>query len=561
MSDINRSLVVIDDDSIFRLGLCTALENEEFSQLQVIASGEISAISQILAQKNPDLLILGLAFNPLMENHEDLQLCLWLTSNYPDLDIFLLVGYFDSQKLIQAKAYGIKGYSLKKTSINQIVEAIEIVKSGEIYWPALLGEDQKPKRRKKLKTTGAWLYQQCRFGLDQIQSNIDGIDTHLKQSKIPKLDWLFWKGRKRELLMARWFVNQLLPPQIIESQPKSLTRENQPTAITYSPPNSIIPPSKNNQLIPSTLFENTWEKIDSNVINTTGMPLEIDILQDSKKQELFLIVLNQFNKILEELHFLKVTEEELSDRISLVLRQLWQNSTIDLMSRYSLEVQNNPQSNSLVNIMVEDGFIVQEAILNQIVFVKELLAYLLFEKPLIIDNVSYRVEAPEAISRAQIFLDNLIIHIANATMQIIINNFYDQERIKENLYQKRLRTSRVMAKFRNDLSGKYRKDKYIIEPQNIFEDKYRLFTIDNNQIQQVYIYASRKEELNQLTGLRWAITMAIEIRDALGPSLKGIVDWLGKGIVFLLTKVIGKGIGLIGKGVIQGIGNTLPRGK
>ncbi|MGL5807112.1 MAG: DUF3685 domain-containing protein, partial [Xenococcaceae cyanobacterium] len=34
------------------------------------------------------------------------------------------------------------------------------------------------------------------------------------------------------------------------------------------------------------------------------------------------------------------------------------------------------------------------------------------------------------------------------------------------------------------------------------------------------------------------------------------IAFIGSGVVYLLTYVIGRGIGLIGKGIIQGIGNT-----
>ena len=51
--------------------------------------------------------------------------------------------------------------------------------------------------------------------------------------------------------------------------------------------------------------------------------------------------------------------------------------------------------------------------------------------------------------------------------------------------------------------------------------------------------------------------MIIEIRDAISPRLRALISSLGTGVVYLLTQVIGKGIGLIGKGIIQGIGSSV----
>jgi hypothetical protein len=59
-----------------------------------------------------------------------------------------------------------------------------------------------------------------------------------------------------------------------------------------------------------------------------------------------------------------------------------------------------------------------------------------------------------------------------------------------------------------------------------------------------------------LTGWRWLVTIILETRDALSPQIRAIFSWLGQGVVYILTQVIGRGIGLIGKGIIQGVGGT-----
>jgi hypothetical protein len=53
------------------------------------------------------------------------------------------------------------------------------------------------------------------------------------------------------------------------------------------------------------------------------------------------------------------------------------------------------------------------------------------------------------------------------------------------------------------------------------------------------------------------VTIAFEARDAIAPRLRSTVAWAGKGVVYVLTQVIGRSIGLVVRGVIQGIGNTL----
>jgi hypothetical protein len=52
------------------------------------------------------------------------------------------------------------------------------------------------------------------------------------------------------------------------------------------------------------------------------------------------------------------------------------------------------------------------------------------------------------------------------------------------------------------------------------------------------------------------VTLALEARDAIAPRLRSALSLVGSSVIFVLTEVIGRGIGLIGRGVAKGIGNT-----
>jgi hypothetical protein len=118
-----------------------------------------------------------------------------------------------------------------------------------------------------------------------------------------------------------------------------------------------------------------------------------------------------------------------------------------------------------------------------------------------------------------------------------------------------LLSSREIERFRNDLSWRYRIDRYIGEPQAIFESKYRLFIFTAYGIKRVAIYAPRPQELDRLVGIPLAVTLTLEVRDAISPRLVSATTFVGSGIVYILTEIIGRGIGLIGRGIIKGIGN------
>ncbi|MBU6353317.1 MAG: DUF3685 domain-containing protein, partial [Cyanobacteria bacterium REEB498] len=56
------------------------------------------------------------------------------------------------------------------------------------------------------------------------------------------------------------------------------------------------------------------------------------------------------------------------------------------------------------------------------------------------------------------------------------------------------------------------------------------------------------------------VTLALEARDALAPQLQAALRQLGDLVVVVLTQVIGRAIGLVGRGVMQGLGRSVSRG-
>jgi hypothetical protein len=189
--------------------------------------------------------------------------------------------------------------------------------------------------------------------------------------------------------------------------------------------------------------------------------------------------------------------------------------------------------------------------------VPDLVAHLLFQVPLIVDNTSCLVGSPEAMQRAEAILQNLVIQMANAVIQPLLNHFADVEELKQKYYDRRLLSTRELEKFRNNLSWKYRVDQYFGEPKEIFESLYTLRVFGERGIQKQEIYSPRNEELKKLSGVQLAVSLVLETRDAVAPRVRATISFLGSGVVYLLTQVVGRGIGLIGRGILQGIGNSL----
>ena len=94
----------------------------------------------------------------------------------------------------------------------------------------------------------------------------------------------------------------------------------------------------------------------------------------------------------------------------------------------------------------------------------------------------------------------------------------------------------------------------------MYESKRVYFTVKNNQIEKIIILEPRDEELKKLDWPQRQIAFIVELKDALAPQVKAIIQYLGDLIVLILTKVVGRSLGLIGKGIAQGMGKNLSKG-
>jgi hypothetical protein len=65
------------------------------------------------------------------------------------------------------------------------------------------------------------------------------------------------------------------------------------------------------------------------------------------------------------------------------------------------------------------------------------------------------------------------------------------------------------------------------------------------------MYVRRTQELNNLSGWKATLSTCMEVGDVLAPLLTGLADRLSRLISWLLVSLIGRGLGLIYKGIRQ----------
>ncbi|TVP65858.1 MAG: DUF3685 domain-containing protein [Nodularia sp. (in: Bacteria)] len=574
MSNRPLKLLLIDQDPIFRLGLRVALS--ALPDIEVISEAETDTTAlQILAelaQQDPhqvNLVVLELGNGrSISSQQQGLQLCQQLKIQYPKLPVLLLSSVQEPGLLLAVRAAGVNGYCSKGTPISQLVTAMEEVADGGSYWFA----EQRsvdPTSHHPITPSQSLPLARVRknwylSGIGYIEATLAEVTAQLQIPGLPLIDRAVFAGQRRELLAARWLLTRLLVSPQERQQEQTISSPQKPPVIpTLS--SAIVPLDLEKQLtsppllsprsLQSELFSLCVTKLQSSLQNVTDVALEIDIFREDKKRELLYLTLQKLSQKLDELRVPQMTIAQLEDIKSSILYDLWQAVITDFFGKF-YRVQVGQQNIEVVNLLLQNYRVVQTEIFQKIPLVGELFSYLVFQTDLHIDNTCYSAGSSEAKSQALIILENLLIQVANGVVQPLLNSLADVEEIKQNYYDRRLISTREIERFRNDLSWKYRLNKYINEPQAMFESSYELFVLAPRGIAKTSLYAPRGQELAKLSGIPLLVTLTLEFRDAIAPRLKSLLAVVGSGIVFLLTKIVGRGLGLIGRGILQGIGSV-----
>ena len=542
MIEAKIKLYIVDRDSIFRLGLQTAIA--QYDDFEIVGAGNISnnTLRELTQGLVLNILVIGIDLYSSVAETSHEEFVQQLRQLYPQLPLFLLTPNLSDRQLGKFKSWGVRGYCDRSASINIIIEGLRSVAYGNIYWPT---NNASSKLWQKV------LARISKSGRIQLEETLQLIEEQLATPNLSDWERVFLVGRKRELLTARWLSSRLVAEKITLNEDNSTIKLSKseivpvaPTQLTSLP---VFADSAN-----KAIFERVVTDVQLGLVNRTGITLEIDILQPEVQKSLCHLILKRLSETIVRLPI----ADTLDKNYTAYLTALWSWSTNHFFTQHYGQLTTEEEQR--LTVLIEQEFaIVNENIFSCIYGISELFEYLLGMPNIKIDNIVYSSDDPEATARIEFLLHNLIIHLANGVMQIILNYFYDLEVFKYQLFKSEYRSDRELARFRNQLSWKYRQEAYFSNPQNIFESRYRLLVLNYGTIRTMYIYASRKLELERLTGIPWLSTIVIETRDAIAPLVRKFVALAGSGVVFVLTQVIGKGLGLIGKGIIQGIGSTV----
>lgn len=543
-----------------------------------------------------------------------------LQSQYPIVPVLLYSSPANPALPRLAKAINVRGYCPKGAEPKVLLLAIRQIARGQTYWSvipdygnsdapgiraeAIRAEAIRAERSAELPEP-AGLFSLFKHNLRiggnrQIDAEVARLETLLQNPSVSVLDRFFLLGRRRELLVARWMVNRFLssparyasnnydsggsdrsqsretigkmqaelaalasesenplaPLTSVGDESMSsvaIAREGVTGSLERQPPGGVL----SSKALQSALFEATLDKLrQSRLPNLTDVALEIDILRTEKKQQLCFLILRELEHLLAELLFSQVIPEQLPEKSTAVVRDLWEATVTEFFGKYA-SLQVGDRQLDIVPVLLEDAEVVQQSILDKIPRVTDLLAHILFQVPIAIENMSFAPGSPEGMQLSAALLENLMLQVANGTIEPMLNRFADVEAIKEGFYDRRWISTREIERFRNNLSWKYRWEKYWLEPKAIFESQFLLLAVEERGIIKISSYAPRNQELANLNNIQQTATLVLEVRDAVAPRVRSLLVGVGSAGRYLLLQ-LGRGIGFVGRGVLQGIGSSWP---
>ena len=141
----------------------------------------------------------------------------------------------------------------------------------------------------------------------------------------------------------------------------------------------------------------------------------------------------------------------------------------------------------------------------------------------------------------------------------IIETCGEWPELRRYLLNQHLVSTRELERLRNQLNSKNRWEYFINRPIQLYESKRLLYVLAQGQIKPFFLTEPRDEELRQLGWWQQQVALLVEARDALAPQFQSLLKRLGDLMVVVLTQVVGRSIGLVGRGIAQGMGRSLRR--
>lgn len=122
------SIIVVDDHTLVREGICSLLDKIENVEILAEANNGREAL-KLIEKYHPKIVLLDIA----MPEMNGLEVVYQISKDHPEISVIILSMHANEEYVIQALKNGASGYLLKDAAKSELEIAINAVMKGEIY--------------------------------------------------------------------------------------------------------------------------------------------------------------------------------------------------------------------------------------------------------------------------------------------------------------------------------------------------------------------------------------------------------------------------------------------
>ena len=390
-------------------------------------------------------------------------------------------------------------------------------------------------------------------GLQQISNDLQVIEALLKPPPQSWLLCLLLEGRCRELRSARalllWLWGPLqvgledAVPLRVPMQPFPSAGES--TAITLRQRNALA--------VWNSIRERLDGSVQTGLSNATGRLLAIEGLHPDRRRELLLALLQQLDHVLARLRH----EDPAPARWSSLQPELRRQALTAMAGSY-VQIPRDGALQPVASTLLASADL--EGVDDEMPDPASMLLPLLADQPVLVNGQLLPADDPRALLQLETLVSNWLVRTAELIGAELLEACGEWPELRRYLLGDRLLATRELDRLRNQLNNQLRWSEWIERPIQLYESHRTLFQLRGGRIEPLQLTEPRDQELNSLGWWQRQVALLLETRDALAPQLQALVRRLGDLAVVLLTQVLGRAIGLVGRGIAQGMGRSLGRG-
>lgn len=393
-------------------------------------------------------------------------------------------------------------------------------------------------------------------GLMQIQAKAKLVTAQLKQRPGTLLRWVL-EGQQRELAMARTLVVTLHAATARTLGLKGLAPTGAGGGDWVPVSTGLTLRSRTAKGLWDTISQRLLERIARNPRPLEQQLLALGALAPGPRAALLRQLLGQMGLALQQVRREGLRGEALLECWRDLQEEIMLHGLQGLGGAY-LRIPRNGALVSVSEHLLAMELPGPEALnLAPRATVEPMLAALVRAEPVLLDGRLLAPDTPAALLRLELLLSDWLLRMGSALAGLVLEESSQWPELRRFLLRPDLLPTRQLERLRNHINSRERYEQLVLEPLRIYESRRELLLLQGDGVVTQTLIDPRDQELRQLEPLQRLVTLSLELRDALGPQLRVFSQRLGDLLVTVLTQIIGRGIGLIARGVLLGLGRTL----